>query len=54
MPGIRQFGTVTLKKGIFAHDNRFWAWCDSIRMNTVGRTPMTIAPPGAIEVLLSR
>lgn len=43
MPGIRKFGNVTLKKGIFVHDNRFWTWFDTIKMNTVPRTPMTIA-----------
>lgn len=39
MPGMRKFGNVTLKKGIFAHDNRFWAWFDTI----MPRTTMTIS-----------
>lgn len=43
MPGIRKFGNVTLKKGIFVHDNRFWTWFDSIQMNTIARTPLTIS-----------
>ena len=43
MPGIRKFGNVTLKKDIFVHDNRFWAWFDTIKMNTVPRTPLTIS-----------
>ncbi|HZX26319.1 MAG TPA: phage tail protein [Telluria sp.] len=43
MPGIRKFGNVTLKKGIFVHDNRFWTWFSTIQMNTVARTPMTIS-----------
>lgn len=43
MPGIRKFGNVTLKKGIFVHDNRFWVWFDTIKMNTVPRTPLTIS-----------
>ena len=43
MPGLRKFGNVTLKKGIFVHDNRFWEWFDNIKMNVIARTPMTIA-----------
>ena len=43
MPGLRKFGNVTLKKGIFVHDNRFWTWFDTIKMNTVARTPMIIS-----------
>lgn len=43
MPGLRKFGNVTFKKGVFVHDNRFWAWFDTTLMNTVPRTPLTIS-----------
>jgi phage tail-like protein len=43
MPGIKKFGNITLKKGIFAKDNAFWDWYKTIAMNTIKRVPVTIA-----------
>lgn len=42
MPGIKKYGDVTLKKGVFKSDNKFWDWFNSIKMNTVKREPVTI------------
>lgn len=42
MPGIKKYGNVTLKKGIFKGDNKFWTWFNKIKMNTIERKPMTI------------
>ncbi len=42
MPGIVKFGNVTLKKGVFVKDNKFWEWYNKIKMNTVERVPVTI------------
>ncbi|WP_321887049.1 phage tail protein [Paraburkholderia bannensis] len=42
MPGISKFGNVTLKKGIFVKDNKFWAWFEQIEMNTIKRAPAVI------------
>lgn len=42
MPGIKKYGNVTLKKGIFKGDNKFWDWFNKIKMNTIERQPMTI------------
>lgn len=42
MPGISKFGNVTLKKGIFVKDNKFWAWYSTISMNTIKRVPVII------------
>lgn len=42
MPGIKKFGNVTLKKGIFKGDNKFWDWFNKIKMNTIERQPVTI------------
>jgi phage tail-like protein len=42
MPGIRKNGNVTLKKGIFAKDNKFWDWYNQIKLNTIKRVPVTI------------
>jgi phage tail-like protein len=43
MPGIKKSGTVTMKKGVFKSDNRFWDWFQQIKMNTIKRVPVTIS-----------
>ena|ERR1700741_534256 len=42
MPGIAKFGNITLKKGVFVHDNNFWAWYSKIKMNTIKRITVII------------
>ncbi|MBB1487160.1 phage tail protein [Oceanospirillum sediminis] len=42
MPGIVKSSNVTLKKGIFVKDNKFYDWFSKIKMNTVARTAVTI------------
>ena len=42
MPGIQKSGSVTLKKGIFAKDNKFFEWQRNIKLNTTQRTTVTI------------
>jgi len=43
MPGIQQSGEVTMKKGVFKSDNKFWDWFSQIKMNTIKRAPVTIS-----------
>jgi len=43
MPGIKKFGNVTMKKGVFKSDNKFWDWFNEIKMNTIKRKPVTIS-----------
>lgn len=43
MPGIKKTGNVTMKKGIFKSDNKFWDWFNEIKMNTIKRLPVTIS-----------
>ncbi len=43
MPGMTKYGNVTMKKGIFKGDNKFWDWISQIKMNTVKRLPITIS-----------
>jgi len=43
MPGIKKFTDVTMKKGVFKSDNKFWDWFNQIKMNTVKRVPVTIS-----------
>ncbi|WP_321842530.1 phage tail protein [Paraburkholderia bannensis] len=42
MPGISKVGNVTLKKGIFVKDNKFWEWFEQIEMKTIKRAPAVI------------
>lgn len=43
MPGLKKYSDVTMKKGVFKSDNRFWDWFNAIKMNTVKRVPVTIS-----------
>jgi len=43
MPGIKKFSDITMKKGVFKSDNKFWDWFNEIKMNTVKRIPVTIS-----------
>ena len=43
MPGIKKTGNVTMKKGVFKSDNKFWDWFKEIKMNTIKRKPVTIS-----------
>lgn len=43
MPGLQKTGNITMKKGVFKSDNKFWDWFSQIKMNTVKRIPLTIS-----------
>lgn len=43
MPGLVKSGNVTMKKGIYTGDNKFWDWFNQIQMNTIARVPVTIS-----------
>jgi phage tail-like protein len=42
MPGLGKVRNVTLRKGIFVNDSRFWDWYNEIKMNTIGRRTVVI------------
>lgn len=42
MPGLKKFGNVTMKKGVFVKDSRFTEWYENVKMNTIQRTTVTI------------
>ena len=42
MPGIAKAGNVTLRKGIFVGDAKFWAWYNEIKMNTIKRRTVVV------------
>lgn len=43
MPGMKKVGNITMKKGVFKGDNKFWDWFKQIKMNTIKRLPITIS-----------
>ena len=43
MPGIKKYSDITMKKGVFKADNRFWDWFNEIKMNTIKRETVTIS-----------
>lgn len=43
MPGIKNFGNITLKKGIFKDDKGFWDLYKKVVMNTFERLTITIS-----------
>jgi phage tail-like protein len=43
MPGLGRVGNVTLRKGIFVNDKKFWDWYAEIKMNTVKRRTVVIS-----------
>lgn len=42
MPGIAKYGNITMKRGVFVKDNRFWEWMNEIKMNTIKRRTILI------------
>ncbi|CAN0443616.1 unnamed protein product [Scytosiphon promiscuus] len=42
MPGLMKYGDVTLKKGVFATDNKFYDWINAISLNTYERLTVVI------------
>lgn len=43
MPGLGRVGNVTLRKGIFVNDQRFWDWYNEIKMNTIERRTVVVS-----------
>lgn len=43
MPGLIKVGNVSMKKGVFKSDNKFWDWFKEIKMNTIERKTVTIS-----------
>lgn len=43
MPGIKKFGNVTLKKGIFKDDKKLWEMYNKIKMNVFERQTVVIS-----------
>src|SRR5215813_9387361 len=43
MPGMQTFGDLTLKRGIFAGDNEYYDWWNTVALNTIERRDITIS-----------
>lgn len=43
MPGLGRVGNVTLRKGIFINDSKFWDWYNEIKLNTIARRTVVIS-----------
>ncbi|MBR5411953.1 MAG: phage tail protein [Fibrobacter sp.] len=43
MPGLIKYSNVTMKKGIFKGDNKFFDWFKQIKQNTIARINITIS-----------
>jgi phage tail-like protein len=43
MPGMKKYGNVTLKRGVFASDNEYFEWLSTIKLNKVERRDVTIS-----------
>lgn len=42
MPGVKKFGDVTLKRGLFKGERQFWDWFNEAKSTTIQRKPLTI------------
>ena len=42
MPGLKKYGNVTMKKGIFAKDAKFFTWFSEIKLNLIKRRTVVI------------
>lgn len=42
MPGLGHVGNVTMRKGIFTSDAKFWTWYNEIKMNTINRRAVIV------------
>ena len=43
MPGMRTHSDLTLKRGVFAGDNEFHEWWNTVSLNTIERRDITIS-----------
>lgn len=43
MPGMKKYGNLTLKRGVMASDNEYFAWLKSIKLNKPERRDIIIS-----------
>jgi phage tail-like protein len=42
MPGLGTVGNVTMRKGIFVKDSKFWNWFNEIKLNIISRRAVVV------------
>ena len=42
MPGIKKYGNITMKRGVFVNDNAFWDWHKKVSMNNAAKQTVLI------------
>lgn len=43
MPGLQKYSNITLKRGVFAGNNGFFNWMNTVKLNTIERRDITIS-----------
>ena len=43
MPGLKKYGNITLKRGVFAGDNEYYNWLNEIKLNKPERRDIIIS-----------
>ncbi len=43
MPGLRKYSNITMKRGIFASDNDYYNWFNTVKLNQIERRDITIS-----------
>ncbi len=43
MPGMQKYSNITLKRGVFAADNEYYAWWNTVKLNKIERRDITIS-----------
>jgi phage tail-like protein len=43
MPGLQKFPNVTMKRGVFASDNEYYKWWNTVALNTIERRDVTVS-----------
>lgn len=43
IPGMQKYGNVTLKRGVFASDNDYYNWFNTVSLNTIERRDVTVS-----------
>ncbi|WP_346857586.1 phage tail protein [uncultured Draconibacterium sp.] len=43
MPGMQKYSNIILKRGTFASDNEYFAWWNTVKLNTIERRDITIS-----------
>ncbi|NLE61581.1 MAG: phage tail protein [Planctomycetes bacterium] len=43
MPGMQKFPNIVLKRGVFAGDDEFYEWWNSVKLNKIERRDVTIS-----------